>query len=124
MAVSQHLLGVEQVNLDDIDNLNGEADRKPTEQSFFVAKSAIEGNDYDLSINKYKEVVYEKVLYDTPQPIMTRLDELSLNIASNSSLTVKRLKLEYSKTLTRMNSGFSHLQPNEFSKNVGQTFQL
>jgi type I restriction enzyme M protein len=63
-------------------NLEGEADRKPTDQSFFVDKSAIEANDYDLSINKYKEVVYEKVEYDAPEVIMTRLDGLSLNIAA------------------------------------------
>ncbi|HBV98632.1 MAG: DNA methyltransferase [Peptococcaceae bacterium BICA1-7] len=63
-------------------NPEGEADRKPTDQSFFVDKSAIEANDYDLSINRYKEVVYEKVQYDSPMEIMTRLDELTLEIAS------------------------------------------
>lgn len=63
-------------------NLDGETDRKPTEQSFLVKRSAIEANDYDLSINKYKEVIYEKVFYDSPKVIMTRLDELSLGIAS------------------------------------------
>ncbi|WP_368293085.1 N-6 DNA methylase [Dehalobacter sp. TBBPA1] len=63
-------------------NLEGEADRKPTEQSFFVKKSAIAANDYDLSINRYKEVVYEKVEYDAPDVIMARLDELTINIAS------------------------------------------
>ena len=63
-------------------NLQGEADRKLTEQSFLVEKSTIEANDYDLSINKYKEVVYEKVVYDSPMAIMNRLDELGLNITS------------------------------------------
>lgn len=63
-------------------NLEGEVDRKPTEQSFFVDKAAIVANGYDLSINRYKEVVYEKVEYDPPQVIMARLDELSLDIAS------------------------------------------
>jgi type I restriction enzyme M protein len=62
-------------------NFEGEADRKPTEQSFFVDKSAIVANDYDLSINRYKEVVYEKVEYDPPMVIMDRLDKLSLDIA-------------------------------------------
>jgi len=47
-----------------------------------VDKSTIEVTDYDLSINKYKEVVYEKIVYDAPEVIMTRLDELTLNIAS------------------------------------------
>jgi type I restriction enzyme M protein len=63
-------------------NLDAEQDRKPTEQSFLVDKSAIAANDYDLSINRYKEVVYEKVVYDPPAVIMTRLDELSIDIAS------------------------------------------
>jgi type I restriction enzyme M protein len=63
-------------------NLDGEAGRKPTEQSFFVNKANIAANEYDLSINGYKEFVYEKVEYDSPTVIMTRLDELSLDIAS------------------------------------------
>ena len=63
-------------------NLEGEVDRKPTEQSFFVDKSAIVVNDYDLSINRYKEIVYEKVEYDAPAVIMDRLDKLNLDIAS------------------------------------------
>ena len=63
-------------------NPEGETDRKPTEQSFFVNKSAIEANDYDLSINRYKEVVYEKVEYDAPEVIMDRLDRLNIEIAS------------------------------------------
>ena len=61
-------------------NLEGEKDRKPTDQSFFVDKSAIVANDYDLSINRYKEIVYEKVQYDPPKVIMDRLDKLSLEI--------------------------------------------
>ncbi|MBN3525085.1 type I restriction-modification system subunit M [Paenibacillus apiarius] len=63
-------------------NLAGETDRKPTEQSFLVDKSAIAEKDYDLSINRYKEIVYEKIEYDAPEVIMNRLDELNLNIAS------------------------------------------
>lgn len=63
-------------------NLEREVDRKLTEQSFFVEKSVIVGNDYDLSINRYKEIVYEKVEYDPPHVIMARLDEFSIDIAS------------------------------------------
>ncbi|WP_054957086.1 type I restriction-modification system subunit M [Paenibacillus dakarensis] len=63
-------------------HLDAEADRKPTDQSFLVDKSAIVANDYDLSINRYKEVVYEKVEYDAPAVIMNRLDELNLSIVS------------------------------------------
>lgn len=63
-------------------NPEGEAERKPTEQSFFVDKAAIEENGYDLSINRYKEVVYEKVEYDEPEVILDRLDKLSQDINS------------------------------------------
>jgi type I restriction enzyme M protein len=63
-------------------NLAGEADRKRTEQSFLVAKAEIVANDYDLSINRYKETEYEKVAYDPPQVIMVRLDELGMAIGA------------------------------------------
>lgn len=63
-------------------NLDGEAGRKPTEKSFLVEKSAIEAHEYDLSINRYLEVVYEKIEYDAPEVIMKRLDELGLDISS------------------------------------------
>ncbi|MBN7576852.1 DNA methyltransferase [Clostridium sp. 2-1] len=63
-------------------NLEKELDRKKIDQSFLVNKAEIEENDYDLSINRYKEIEYEKVEYDAPEEIMTRLDELALDISS------------------------------------------
>lgn len=63
-------------------NLQAEADRKKTEQSFFVDKAEIVEKDYDLSINRYKEIVYEKVEYDAPEVILDRLDKLSQDINS------------------------------------------
>lgn len=63
-------------------NPKGESERKPTEQSFFVDKALVVGNDYDLSINRYKETVYEKVEYDEPEVILNRLDKLSQDINS------------------------------------------
>ncbi len=66
-------------------NLEGEQDRAKTEQSFFVAKDEIEENNYDLSINKYKEIVYEKVVYDAPSVILDRLDKLSGEIAEKTA---------------------------------------
>lgn len=63
-------------------NLAGEEERRPTEQSFLVDKSAIVDNDYDLSINRYQEIVYEKVVYDPPEEIMDRLDQLNQEIAA------------------------------------------
>jgi type I restriction enzyme M protein len=61
-------------------NLEGEVDRKPTDQSFFVDKAEIVLNDYDLSINRYKETVYEKVVYDPPIVILDRLEKLNQDI--------------------------------------------
>jgi type I restriction enzyme M protein len=63
-------------------NLEAELDRKPTEQSFMLDKAAIVDNGYDLSINRYKEIVYEKVEYDAPAVIMDRLEQLEQEIAS------------------------------------------
>ncbi|MDR3231981.1 MAG: type I restriction-modification system subunit M [Synergistaceae bacterium] len=62
-------------------NLAGEAGRARTDRSFLVDKADIAANACDLSINRYKETVYEKVEYDSPLVILTRLDELSLTIA-------------------------------------------
>ena len=62
-------------------HLDKEADRKRTEQSFFVTKQEIADNDYDLSINKYKEVEYVPIEYPSSQEIMTDLRELEMKIA-------------------------------------------
>ncbi|MBW3565477.1 MAG: type I restriction-modification system subunit M [Acidobacteria bacterium] len=66
--------------LDRWNNLAGEADRERTDQSFLVQKSEIADNDYDLSINRYKEVEYEAVEYDPPQVILERLAKLEAEI--------------------------------------------
>ena len=42
-------------------DLKGEAERNRTEQSFFVPVEDIISNDYDLSINKYKEVATRRL---------------------------------------------------------------
>lgn len=65
-------------------NLAGEMSRARTEQSFFVPKSEIERNNYDLSINRYKEVVHEKIEYDKPDVILTRIDTLIADIAAQT----------------------------------------
>ena len=60
-----------------------EKERKRTEQSFFVDVDEIRENDFDLSINKYKEIVYEPVEYDPPKVILDRIDELEKEIQDN-----------------------------------------
>jgi len=61
-------------------NLEAEADRKRTEQSFFVSLEDIKANEYDLSINKYKETVYEAVEYEPTEIIMGHIEELETQI--------------------------------------------
>ena len=61
-------------------NLDGEIDRKRTEQSFFVPKQEIVDNDYDLSINKYKQTVYVPVEYPPTEEIMAELREIEMKI--------------------------------------------
>lgn len=62
-------------------NLDKEADRERTEQSFFVPKQEIVDNEYDLSINKYKKVEYVAVEYPSTQEILEELDNLEKEIA-------------------------------------------
>lgn len=61
-------------------NLDAEAGRARTEQSFLVPKAEIAGNDYDLSINRYKEVVHDAVEYEPPQKILAELKALEAEI--------------------------------------------
>ena len=61
---------------------NGEVERKRvrTDQSFFVPKAEIADNDYDLSINRYKDVEYVAVEHDPPKVILGRLAALEKDI--------------------------------------------
>ena len=57
-----------------------EGNRARTEQSFLVPKAEIAGNDYDLSINRYKQVVHEAVQHDPPKQILAELKALEAEI--------------------------------------------
>lgn len=59
-------------------NISAGLDR--TAQSFLVPKAEIVDNDYDLSINRYKEVVYEEVQHELPQKILADLKFLEAEI--------------------------------------------
>ena len=63
-------------------HLEGEEERQRTEQSFFVTKQEVADNDYDLSINKYKEIEYIPIEYPSTLEIMTRLNELEMEISA------------------------------------------
>jgi len=56
-------------------NLKDEESRSRKEQSFFVPVEEIRQNNYDLSINKYKEIEREKVEYEPVADILTRLEK-------------------------------------------------
>ncbi len=55
-------------------NLDDETDRKLTDRSFLVPKEEIVEQNYDLSINRYKEIEYEEVEYDDPKTIINGKD--------------------------------------------------
>lgn len=56
--------------------LDQESERKRTEQSFLVAFDEIKENDWDLSINRYKEIVYEEVEYPPTADIIADIEAL------------------------------------------------
>ena len=62
--------------------LDAEESRARTEQSFLVPKDEIVGNDYDLSINKYKQSSYVEEQYPHPQEIIAEIRELEKEISS------------------------------------------
>ena len=51
-----------------------------TAKAFVVPKEDLKANKYDLSINRYKEVVYEEEVYDPPKEILGRLKALEVEI--------------------------------------------
>ena len=57
-----------------------ERQRGRTEQSFCVPKADIAGNGYDLSINRYKEVVHEATQHLPPKEILKKLAVLEAEI--------------------------------------------
>ncbi len=57
-------------------NSEEEQNRARTEKSFFVTKEEIVENDYDLSINKYKEIVVEKKEYEKSEVILKNIIEM------------------------------------------------
>ena len=61
-------------------NLEAEEGGERTEKSFFVPKDEIVGNDYDLSINKYKKTEYKPVEYPPTSEIMADLRKLQKQI--------------------------------------------
>lgn len=74
-------------------NLDKELDRKRTDKSFMVTKKEIVDNDYDLSINKYKEIEYKAVEYPPTSEIMASLREIEAEIGKEMDELERLLEL-------------------------------
>lgn len=61
-------------------NPDDEKERQRTEKSFFVPVDEIIGNDYDLSINKYKKTEYKPVEYAPTQEILAEINSIEQEI--------------------------------------------
>ena len=70
-------------------NLDAEAQRTRKDRSFLVPVDEIRQKGYDLSINKYKEIEREQVVYEPSDVIMGRIASLEEQIQQ----TLKELKL-------------------------------
>jgi type I restriction enzyme M protein len=57
---------------------NNESDR--TSQNFFVPKNEIIENEYDLSLNKYKEDIFEEISYDKPKDILDKISFIEIEV--------------------------------------------
>ena len=62
------------------DRNGAEQDRERTDQSFCVSASEIADNDYDLSLNRYQEIIYEEIDYPEPAEIIAELEALENDI--------------------------------------------
>lgn len=54
-----------------------------SQKAFWVSKADIVGNKYDLSINRYKQVVYAEQQYDDPKVILSKLVALENDILAD-----------------------------------------
>lgn len=58
-------------------------DTDQTQKHFFVSAAQIRENKYDLSINRYKETVYQEEQYDPPKEILDRMLSLEKEIMAD-----------------------------------------
>jgi type I restriction enzyme M protein len=62
---------------------NPKKDKDRTDKAFFVPKKEIVGNKFDLSLNRYREILHEETDYEEPQVIIARLMSLEDEIAKD-----------------------------------------
>lgn len=65
---------------------NAEKDTDRTAKYFMVPRSDIEAEDYDLSLNRYKEDVFEEEHYDAPDVILERLIQAEVGEVEEAEL--------------------------------------
>ena len=66
--------------LDSWKNKDLQKDTDRSAKAFFVKAEEIREKNYDLSLNRYKETVYEEVQYEPPKEILKKLKELESEI--------------------------------------------
>ena len=64
-------------------NEESERSRARTERSFCVPREEIAEQDYDLSLNRYKEIEYEEEEHRAPAEILAEMDALNTGIAAD-----------------------------------------
>ena len=70
----------------------GEEEARPrTAQSFLVPKAEIAEQGYDLSLNRYKEVIHDEVIHRAPADILADLALLEQEIADATAALAKAL---------------------------------
>lgn len=73
-------------------NMDAEEQRTRTDQSFLVPVNEIRQKDYDLSINKYKEVERKSVEYEPVSEILNRLEKTESEYLKSYSELYKMLE--------------------------------
>jgi len=79
---------------------NPKTDTDRTQKCFFVPREDIQAEDYDLSLSRYKEDVFEEVNYEAPGVILDRL--LQAEVGDISSDDLAKLKSGIVKELTEL----------------------
>ena len=62
---------------------NPKKDTDHTAKAFFVSLADVEAAGFDLSLNRYKEIVHEEIKYDAPKTILRKLRALEEEIATD-----------------------------------------
>ena len=72
-------------------SLTKESLRKRTDKSFLVPLEEIKKNDYDLSLNKYKQIIREEKVYRKTSEVLNEIDENQIEISKEIAVLKKML---------------------------------